>query len=91
MTSDHSKSPERRTLPDELLDEVFEQCHSSTATATVEAIALQIQLARDARARVEEEGIVVRDMKGAVVPHPAIKIEADAMRLYTDLLRRAKG
>jgi hypothetical protein len=78
-------------LSDELLDEVFEQCHASTPTATVEAIAIQIKLARDARSRIEEEGIVVRDMKGSVIPHPAIKIEADAIKLYTELLRKSKG
>lgn len=82
---------EQPTLSENLLDEVFEQCHPSTPTSTVEAIAQQIQLARDARARIDEEGIVVRDMKGSVIPHPAIKIEADAVKLYTDLLKKAKA
>ena len=86
-----SEKSEQPTLSEELLDEVFDQCHPSTPTATVEAIAQQIQLARDARARIDEEGIVVRDMRGAVIPHPAIAIEASAVKLYTDLLRKAKG
>jgi hypothetical protein len=77
-------------LSEELLDEVFDQVHPSTPSATAEAIALQIQLAREARARIEEEGIVVRDMHGSVIPHPAIKIEADAIKLYTSLLKDSK-
>lgn len=81
----------RPTLSEDLLDEVFEQCHASTPTATVEAIAQQIQLAREARLRIEEEGIVVRDMTGRVVAHPAIEIEASAVRLYTALLEKAKA
>ena len=78
-------------MSDALLDEVFEQCHKSTPTATVEAIATQIQMAREARARIDEEGIVVRDMRGAVIAHPAIAIEAAAVKLFTELLRKAQG
>lgn len=77
-------------MSEALLDEVFEQCHPSTPTATVEAIAQQIAMAREARARIDEEGIVVRDMRGAVLAHPAIAIEADAVKLYTALLQKAK-
>jgi len=42
-------------------------------------------LARDARDRVVREGSVVRDMKGSVIAHPAIKIEADAVKIYAGL------
>jgi len=77
-------------LSEELLDEICEQCHPSTPMAMVEAIVIQIQLAREARARIDEEGIVVRDMRGVVLAHRAIAIEAAAIKLYTDLLHRAK-
>jgi len=30
----------------------------------------------------------VRDLKGSVVAHPAIKIESDATKLIADLLRK---
>ncbi len=43
-------------------------------------------LARDARDRVVREGSVVRDMKGSVIAHPAIAIEAAAVKVYTSLL-----
>lgn len=49
-----------------------------------EAIAIQIRTAREARVRIEREGSVVRDMKGSVIPHPAVAIEAAAMKLYVD-------
>lgn len=86
-----AEEPPGPALSEELLDEVFEQCHESTPTHTVEAIVIQIQLAREARARIVEEGIVVRDMRGSVIPHPAIAIESSATKLYTDLLRKAKA
>lgn len=57
---------------------------------TVEAIVQQIQLAMEARKRIDEEGIVVRDMRGAFLAHPAIKIEADAVKIYTELLRKSQ-
>lgn len=76
-------------MSEELLDEVFEQCRESTPVAIVEAIAQQIQLAREARVRIIEEGIVVRDMRGVILSHPAIAIEADAVKLYTALLHKA--
>jgi len=48
----------------------------------------QIYRAEDAKARVDEEGQVVRDMKGSVIPHPAIKIEQDATKMAIDLIRK---
>jgi phage terminase small subunit len=53
-----------------------------------EAIAVQILTAREARERIDREGSVVRDTKGSVVPHPAIKIEADAIKMYTSLVSK---
>lgn len=93
MSSDatDSKSPEQPIRFEDIVDEVSEQVPGYIPIATIEAIARQIQLAREARNRINEEGIVVRDMRGSVIPHPAIKIEADAIKIYTDLLRKAKG
>ena len=41
----------------------------------------------EAGERVAWEGSVVRDMKGAVIPHPAIAIEAAAQKLAAGLLK----
>jgi hypothetical protein len=50
-------------------------------------MASQIGIAEEARARIEEEGIVVRDMKGSVIEHPAIKIEQVALKTISDTLK----
>ena len=69
-----------------LLAEVAAQVRDNTPDGVIEGIAVQVHTAREARSRIEVEGSVVRDMKGAVVPHPAIDIEASAIKLYTALL-----
>lgn len=75
----------------ERFDEVLGQVRSSTPLATVELIARQLDRAADARARIEEEGLVVRDVKGSVVPHPGIAIELAATKLATDLLGKERA
>lgn len=73
---------------DDLLDEIDEQVAESTPEAIREAIATQLGQAREARGRVELEGSVVRDMKGSVIPHPALKVEQDAIKLYAALIAK---
>jgi hypothetical protein len=67
--------------------EVSRQVRPNCPDAVIEAIAGQLTLAREARARVVREGSVVRDPKGSVVAHPAIKVEADAIKFYAGLLQ----
>lgn len=62
------------------------QVNKNTPMAIVEVIAAQMDRAADAKKRIEEEGIVVRDMKGSVIPHPAIKIEIEAGKIIADLV-----
>jgi len=54
----------------------------------LELIVNQLYRADDAKTRIDEEGQVVRDMKGSVIPHPAIKIEQDATKMAIDLIRK---
>jgi len=54
----------------------------------VEVLAIQMDRAEEAHRRIEEEGIVVRDLKGSVIPHPAIKIEIDAGKIISDLIKK---
>jgi phage terminase small subunit len=49
-----------------------------TPELLVQIIADNIGVSNEAKRRIDDEGIVVRDMKGSVIPHPAIKIKADA-------------
>ena len=44
----------------------------------------------EARRRIDEEGIVVRDLKGSVIAHHAIKVEADASKLLAELMSKNK-
>ena len=59
-----------------------------TRDAIIDIIATQMDRANEAKRRIEEEGLVVRDMKGSVIPHPAIKIEIDAGKIIADLIKK---
>ena len=65
---------------------IREQCEVDTPETMVNAIALQLDRAENARARVEKEGEVVRDMRGSVIPHPAVSIEREAVKMYAAML-----
>lgn len=54
----------------------------------VELLASQIDIAEDARKRIQTEGIVVRDLKGSVIEHPAIKIEQAALKIIESLIHK---
>ena len=69
-------------------ESVKKQCSDNTPPGVIEQIAAQMDRAAEAKRRIETEGIVVRDMKGSVIAHPAIKIEQDACKMITDLLTR---
>ena len=81
--------------PTQLADDLFKledcvrgQVRARTPVGVIAVIAQQMQRAEQARVRVNEEGIVVRDLKGGVIPHPAIKIENDASKIVADLLSK---
>ena len=71
-------------------DYVYQQVRSDTPQSIIEAIAAQLDRMDEAKKRILEEGIVVRDLKGSVVAHPALKIEIDAIKIVTDLLMKHK-
>lgn len=70
------------------INHVYAQVRENTPISIVEAIAGQLDRQQEAKRRIDEEGVVVRDMKGSVVAHPAIKIEADAARIMESLLSK---
>jgi hypothetical protein len=84
-------SQQQATPSEELCKEVRDQVKGRTPELIVKAIAVQVHTANEARGRIDREGSVVRDIRGAVVAHPAIKIEADAIKLYSALLDKHKG
>jgi hypothetical protein len=84
-------SAKQPILSDEILEYAWSQVPNRTAPALVEAIATHIMRARNASKRIAEEGDVVRDMKGSVIAHPAIKIEAEATKIYSSMIIKAKN
>jgi len=67
-----------------------DQVNEKTSVVVIELLASQIGVAEEARRRIIDEGIVVRDMKGSVISHPAIKIEQDALKIISDLINKNK-
>ena len=68
------------------LEKATELVRKSTPYGIVEQLSKQIQRCDEASRRIDEEGIVVRDMKGSVIKHPAIEIEIKAGKIVTELL-----
>ena len=64
------------------------QVNSRVAPAVIDSIAMLKDKIDDAEERVADEGIVVRDMKGSVIAHPAIKISEDAMKAMLNIIER---
>lgn len=59
--------------------------------AMLEGVAVQIGRARDARRRVDEEGMIIAGDKGAAVPHPALAIERAAQEQVRKWAESAKS
>ena len=71
---------------DDIKEKIIESVMDETPDHIIDIIADHIEKAETAKIRIAEEGIVVRDMKGSVIPHPAIKIESDANKFVSDLI-----
>jgi len=79
-----------RTLSSDY-QKVVAQVDDSTPEGIIDAIVTQIARAREAKNRIETEGLVVRDMRGSVIAHPAIQIEIAANKIICDLLAKHKA
>ena len=73
------------------IEKVRQEVKKTTSDTIIELIASQLDRRDLAKKRIEDEGIVVRDLKGSVVPHPALKIEQDATKIIADLLSKHKN
>ena len=65
------------------------QFSGNRKSAIIDSVAALKIIIDDAEGRIEEEGIVVRDMKGSVIAHPAIKIAQDAMKIMLDIINKS--
>jgi len=73
------------------MENARKQVDKSTTEAVISIIATQMERAAEAKRRIDEEGIVVRDMKGSVIPHPAIKIEIEAGKIIAEMIQKNKS
>lgn len=64
--------------------------HPNTPDVVIELVARQVDRADEAAARIDKEGGVVRDLKGSVIPHPAIAIEASATKNIAEMILKYK-
>lgn len=78
-------TPTRSTI-DRVRDEVVIR----TPESIIEAIATIIDRRDECKRRIDTEGIVVRDLKGSVIAHPAIKIEQESIKMLDDLMAKHK-
>ena len=62
----------------------------STPKCVVDVICNQIKRNENAKNSIDIEGAVVRDMRGNVVPHPAISIESSSAKTISDLITKHK-
>ena len=74
-----------------VIESVREQCKPNTPETIINLIARQLIIANQSAKRIEAECIVVRDLKGGVIEHPAIKIEVNATKLAAELITKNKA
>ena len=72
------------------LSEAGEELSAEAGATVVKSLAIQISRLYEAKHRIDIEGIVVRDLKGSVIPHPGIKIEQDATKLISEIIKKFK-
>ena len=75
-------------IPSKNIEIVAAQVEPETPVSIIELIAKQIDRAADAAGKIESEGLVVRDMRGSVIAHPAVAIEIAATKMVTELLKK---
>lgn len=71
----------------ETIAEVEAMTKPNTPAALIEMIAVQLVTARRARQKIDAEGLIVGDVKGNPVVHPAIALEAAAQKRAAAMLR----
>ena len=65
-----------------------DQLKTSTPAIVIETLTIQVGRQREARTKIDREGLVVSDAKGAPIPHPALAIERAAGSEITKILAK---
>ena len=71
-------------------ERIASQVGDNTPVSIIWLIVSQLARAKESAAKIEKEGLVVRDMKGSVIAHPAVAIELAATKCAADLLAKHK-
>lgn len=71
-------------------EDVACQLTDDVPDAVFDIIVGQVEIAQEARLRIKNEGIVVRNIGGMIIPHPAIKIQNDAEKIIASLVGKYK-
>jgi hypothetical protein len=77
---DEALSEDARAIRVELAAGMTAEQISGVEGPALDEYAVQVSRARDARSRIDLEGLIVADAKGNPIPHPALKIELEAQR-----------
>lgn len=66
-------------------DEIEPTLFADTPASVVEALCTQVKTLRDAREKIESDGVIVVDAKNNAVEHPACATERAALKIISDL------
>lgn len=69
------------------IDQVRGAVLAETPEPLVEAMASQVDAMRQARALVDQDGVMVRDGKQNPIPHPCLELERQAQKTLNELMR----
>jgi hypothetical protein len=53
-----------------------------------ENVLQQIELCIECQNKIDNEGVVVRNTDGTVIAHPAINVQANSVKLLSDLIKK---
>lgn len=68
-------------------DKAISLMQNKTPQGIIGILADKLAILSHAKQRIDKEGLVVRDLKGSVIPHPALNIIKDAEKTMIDLLK----
>jgi ABC-type Na+ transport system ATPase subunit NatA len=71
--------------------DISKELRDNTPASIVSIINTHMARSAAAKKKIDLEGVVVRDQKGSVIQHPAIKVEIDANKIVHDMVDKYKA
>jgi len=75
-------------MDQQYLDKAMDETKRTTPFGIVQILADKYKRLDDAKRRIDEEGLIVRDQKGSVIEHPALKIITTHEKEILDILKQ---